>query len=738
MTSTLEKMLKSGVENNTPEDIKSDKVFDYTNDNGFTFTLTRELVYKLDLKSWFDAYEKEAQVSTAGIRGPQNILYPHDTRFPINTIGVTLATLAKALVLLEKYPAKELVKLCASEVRYNSRIYLDIISRIQAAQGITTLIPTSKQTIPIWLASFLAFKLDLVGAEYITSSHGISVKNATKDLNDQGSQFLPSESLEFVGKIREILNTAENEGKYEIKFSSAQDAGINQDVMSRLNNGIDLYTEYLKEGVACRENIEQIKKSGKKIVIDSAGGCSYNTLGKILEKLEIADHFHWLNIKEDPFFHGIGKDVIDGAFYDWSLDVTVIAKNEKGEEYFPVINSLNYGEKLAQMPIGTVSLITDPDHDRLNIVQIEDAKNTAKVKSAGVDYVKLNDERILSVYSANQAFLMIMDYWAKQLKSRGVFDKHKRFIVKTTASSKSWDEWAKNNNVEVINTPVGFKEIANVTKKIEAKIAKNEQDITVEDIFGNTIHLGNSPRMLFGGEESGGMIVGSENMITSRNGRQALAMREKSASEAVIIASALICSLDIPLWQHLENIYAQNDIKAKFDVREDISYYNESEVDIAKLKASKLSGEAKRTKNDVFYLALAVAVNEGKISFEDAKKILIDAFPDLDFSNLTEVKFVGDGTYLNFSDKFVEIRPSGTDAKTKAYAGGLNKEELLNWARTLGNYGGDLNKEYLQHLGQSYVNEAKDKSLKMYDHFANKDANFEKFEVKDYSGLLSK
>ena len=28
----------------------------------------------------------------------------------------------------------------------------------------------------------LAFKLDLVGAEYITSSHGISVKNATKDL----------------------------------------------------------------------------------------------------------------------------------------------------------------------------------------------------------------------------------------------------------------------------------------------------------------------------------------------------------------------------------------------------------------------------------------------------------------------------------------------------------------------------------------------------------------------------
>ena len=71
--------------------------------NEFTFCLTKELVEKLNLKDWFKAYKKEALVSTAGIRGPQNILYPHDTRFPINTIGITLATLAKALVLKEKY-----------------------------------------------------------------------------------------------------------------------------------------------------------------------------------------------------------------------------------------------------------------------------------------------------------------------------------------------------------------------------------------------------------------------------------------------------------------------------------------------------------------------------------------------------------------------------------------------------------------------------------------------------------
>ena len=96
----------------------------------------------------------------------------------------------------------------------------------------------------------MAFKLDLVGAEYITSSHGISVKNATKDLNNQGSQFLPNESLEFVNKIEEILNTVDKTGEYKIEFSSSNDVLIDEKSMERLNNGIDLYVEYLRANVA--------------------------------------------------------------------------------------------------------------------------------------------------------------------------------------------------------------------------------------------------------------------------------------------------------------------------------------------------------------------------------------------------------------------------------------------------------------------------------------------------------
>ena len=726
----LENMLKESVEKNTPQYIKEDKIFDYSDKNSFVFRLTKEYVEKLNLRTWFEGYKKEALVSTAGIRGPQNIIYPHDTRFPINTIGMTLATLAKALVLKEKYPNDEHVKLVGCEVRYNSKTYLDIIARIQAALNIRTLTPVNRQTIPIWLASFLAFKLDLVGAEYITSSHGISVKNATKDLNNQGSQYLPDESIEFVNKIEQILDEVNKKGYYEIKFSSSDDELIDEKTMDKLNNGIDLYCEYLKNGVASEKNINTIKNFENKIVIDSVGGCAYNTLSKILENLGIKDNFVWLNKEEDPFFHGIGKDIKNGSFYDWSLDVTVLAKDENGVEYFPVVKSLNYGEKLKNYPLNTVVLITDPDHDRLNIVQVISKNKIEIVKKAGVDYVELDEERILCIFSANQSFLMIMDYWYKSLDKNTNSD---YFMVKTTASSKAWDEWAKSKGIKIINTPVGFKEIASAIKKIEAQYEKNVENITIYDIFNKKIELGKNPRMIFGGEESGGMIIGAIEPIKSLNGRVALAMREKSATEAIVVASALISSIDTTLVENLQNIYDENNIISRYDVRVDIAYYNESEPDIDKLKKAKVLGEAKRTKNDIFYLALAMAKLENKVTLEQIKEILSSTFAELDFSNLSDVIFVGDGTYLDFDDKFVEIRPSGTDAKTKAYAGGSDKQLLIKYADCLGNYSGDLNEAYKKYINEDYVQKCKDESFRVYSKYTLKDEDKREFKIPNYT-----
>lgn len=747
----LENELFKSVYDKTPDYVKNLNLMDFSQDGEFSFVLKKEHLAPYDkdtnpeglnLEDWFANYAKEAKVSTAGIRGPQNILFPQDTRFPINLVGIVLATLAKALVAKEKYADKRIIKVAGCEVRYNSQLFLDAIARIQAANGIETLVPVGKKTIPIWLASFLAFKLDLLGGEYITSSHGISVKNATKDLNSQGSQYLPEESMEFVDKIQKIFDEVNKNGSYEIKISAKDNPLINESVMKSIDDGVDLYVEYLKSGVAKDVNLNLIKNFKSKIVIENVGGSAYRTLSRVLKKLDIEDKFVWFNTEEDPFFHSIGKyDVTpkgEKAFYDYSVDATVLAKKSDGTKFFPVIDTLHYDEKLKQYPIGTVVLITDPDHDRLTITQTESSDRISELKSLGIDYIDFGDGRVLTVFTANQAFLMLMDFWAKQLKVQGLWENHPRFMIKTTASALSWDEWAKNNGVKVVNVPVGFKEIANIMKKVELKLKNNPNDnVVVDDVFGNSIDLGINPRLLFGGEESGGMIMGTEELIKSQHGRCAVAMREKSATEAIVVASALVSKLEesgIYLSQYLKEVFSDNNIIGKFDTRVDIAYYNESEPDINKLKEAKITGEALRTKNDMFYLSMAIAKRQELISLNDIKAVLNDNFnkDGLSFDNLKSIKFVGDGTYLEFDDKYIEIRPSGTDAKTKAYGGGLDKSEIEKYATVLGNYSGDRTKKHIELIPEKAYENCKQDAMDYYLAFVDKDANNEPFVVPEY------
>lgn len=743
----LENELFKSVYDKTPNYIKNLDIMDFSNSGEFTITLKKEHLYPYDentnpeglnLYDWFANYAKEAKVSTAGIRGPQNILFPQDSRFPINLFGIVLATLAKTLVANEKYKGKQILKIAGREVRYNSELFLDAIARIQAANGIKTLVPQGRKTIPIWLASFLAFKLDLVGGEYITSSHGISVKNATKDLNSQGSQYLPEESMEFVNKIDEIFKETEKNGTYEIKVSAENNPLIDEKIMAKLNDGVNLYVDYLKSGVAKSGNLNLIKSLKNKIVIENVGGSAYRTLSRVLSKLSISEKFDWFNTEEDPFFHSIGKyDVTpkgEKAFYDYSVDATVVAKRKSGEKFFPVIETLHYDEKLKKYPIGTCVLITDPDHDRLTVTQTEPASRAAYLSENGIDYVKLDNDTLLTVFTANQAFLMIMDFRAKQLKSEKAWDNHPRFMIKTTASASAWDEWAKNNGVKVVNVPVGFKEIANIMKKVELQI-KNapNKEVKVDDVFGREINLGVNPRLIFGGEESGGMIMGGEELIESLAGRKAVAMREKSATEAIIVASALIAKLkDKPMSDYLKEIFEENEIVKRYDTRVDIAYYNESEPDINKLKADKIEGEKKRTQNDLFYLSMAMGIKKGLMTIENVREVLNDTFKSLIFDNLEEIKFVGDGTYLKFDHKFIEIRPSGTDAKTKAYGGGSNKEMIETYANILGNYDGTRTTLHKKFISDEFYENTKDLAMDYYLEFVDKGANNEEFVIPDY------
>lgn len=715
----MERQLFVAVEQNTPDKFKQ-PLFPQNLRGSFTFLLTKKLIDDLNLWEWFKNYKKEAQVSTAGIRGEQNVLYPWDTRFPINQIGIVLATLGKSLVALEKAQGGQIRKIAGCEVRYNSRKYVELIARIQAAQGIHTYVPKDFHSIPIWMVSFLIFKLDLDGGEHVTSSHSVSIKNATKDLNDQGSQYLSEESMEFVKKIKEILKMAEKPEGYPICFSALKDEHIDFGFLEKKNDGVDLYVDYLKKGVATCANLNLIREAEPSIIVDCVGGCMYQTMRTIFEKLRIVKMVKWLHVEEDPLFHNIGKLDYDPktrekGYFDLGCDFSIL----------DVVETADYKTKLKEKdaPVGTIIEVTDPDGDRLIVCEIESADRKEKLQELGIEYLDMGDGRLLNVYTPNQSFLMTMDFHMKQLKEAGLWDKRPRFIIKTTPSAMAWDQWANANGIKVVNVPVGFKEIAAIMKKVERQMLTTpNQEIVVRDVYGENIKLGIQPRLVFAGEESGGMITGPEELIESERGRKAIAMREKSAGEAMVLVTALtaLCKKErIHLSDYLEKLFEENQIIGKYDIREDITYYNESEPDPEKLKMEKQEGERKRDKNDLFFLGLAIALRESRIELEQAREILADAFPELDFSTLEVVPFVGDGTYFKFSDKFVEIRKSGTEAKTKAYASGANKDDCRRFAKEFGQYSGELTHLYKRDIGEDYLKNVEKKARCIYLEFLN-------------------
>ncbi len=521
-TEELEKEYLATVEANTPPEIKGHPIFDLGNENEFTFTLTAELVERWRLEEWLAAYRREAQHSTGGIRGPQNVLYYWDTRFPINQLGVALATIAKILVLKESNPGREFHKIAGGEVRYNTDQYVELISRLEAALGVTVHQPTVHLT-SVWMASFIIFMNDYDGGEYVSSSHAISSKTATKDLENQGSQFLPEMSLAFVAKIVEMIAQAKTPEGYTITIAAKNHPLIRKDF-----DGFKRYADYLRKSVATKPSMELIHNAAQKglrLMFDVSGGCMYQNMVPLFKELSMPDVFDWRNGEEDPFFHGIGKtrrkNPVTGneEFFDLSCDVSLPE----------VARTMGYEWVCRDKPVGYTLLYTDPDGDRLIMGQVEHAAAAPFLEEIGADYMRLDDERVLTIYHPSFTFLLLMDFHMRQLKKSGLWNDHPRFIITTSPSPRSWSEWASANGMKAVITPVGIKEIATVMKKAEKQMFSNpDAEPVVEDVWGNQVALGKDPRMVFGGEESGGMVIGPEETIQSTGGRRALAMREKA------------------------------------------------------------------------------------------------------------------------------------------------------------------------------------------------------------------
>ena len=91
-------------------------------------------------------------------------------------------------------------------------------------------------------------------------------------------------------------------------------------------------------------------------------------------------------------------------------------------------------------------------------------------------------------------------------------------------------------------------------------------------------------------------------------------------------------------------------------------------------------------------------------------------FP-LKFDDLLDIKFVGDGTYILFETKCLEVRPSGTDAVNKAYSYGQDQWESIKYSQAFSSYNGDRTPLHIKYIPEDFHNNIEDYSFTVYSDY---------------------
>lgn len=719
-------------------EIQNSPPFALESDEASSFTFTKEIAQKINLRNQIEVFAEEAKVSTAGVRENQNVVCPWDHRFRINEYMFALMAEAQTRLVKELQaeriaeipavdietirerlgmsvavveeifdrPLEQVVELVRSvpvravggEVRSNTSRFTDLMSRIYAAHGLPVLLtedPHCKDTSNIYLWSFLVFALGLSGGDYFTSSHGAPQKQSDKILAPDGAQFLPDKYARIVDHLFAILEEIESGKGFTIQLAARNDKNLIRRLSySRLAR---LYGDYLRTGPASPLALSKIKQAihqGLRLTLDFFGGSGYKSLHAIFRELEIDGVFSdgYLRTEEDPFFHNIGFRVAkkkDGSGLEVvhdSVDASVPT----------VVQSCNYDQLLKDAPVGRLVFNVDPDADRFVVGQVLPKEEAQALDELGIAHIKVGSERVFAILSPNQFFLLLAENDRQIAIEDGTWKDTNPFDIHTYVSALAWDEWAEFHNIPVVRVPVGFKEIAAIVRQVEEQLAEADGgEVRVTAEAGQEVSLGARPKLHHAGEESGGKIGGPVKMIPNVLGQQILAVREKSSGEACVSAVSLAAGLYLNggnesaegmyLHRVLAKVFQDSDVKNPMESRGDIIHYNEAIFDPAELAKAKKEGIAERVVFNAYFEKLARGLDDGSSSLDEVKATLTTAIPGLAelWEALESITIWSDGLQFWFRDgnskgiRDMCIRPSGTDAKTKIYFDGTDKASMV-------------------------------------------------------------
>ena len=411
-----------------------------------------------------DAFYKNLEFGTGGLRG---IMGVGTNRMNKYTVG--MATQGLANYILKHVEGDDIKVVISYDSRNNSKEFAKITADVLSANGINVFIfdnirPTPEMSYAVRLKGAVAGVM-------ITASHNPKEYNGYKVSWSDGGQVTSPVDKEIVEEVSKITEPS------QVKFQSDTRCGYIETM------GKDVDELYLRDLLSLSLSPEACEKhSDLKIVYTPLHGCGVRLVPEILKRKGFKNVIHVPD-----------QDVSDGNF------PTVFSPNP--EEHSALEMALAKAEETG----ADLVLATDPDADRMGIA------------------VRDNDGRMV-LMNGNQTASMLTYYILTRWKELGKLDSTK-YVVKTIVTTELITDICKSFNVPVYNVLTGFKYIAEIVKREEAK--------------GN--------EFICGGEESYGFNVGEF-------------VRDKDAQvacEMIAECAAWAAEQGMTLYQLMQKIYSE-------------------------------------------------------------------------------------------------------------------------------------------------------------------------------------
>lgn len=292
------------------------------------------------------------------------------------------------------------------DTRHLSQEFANEIAKVLGTNGIEVILPETFKSTPE--LSFAVRYLKTTAGIMITASHNPKNYNGIKVYGPDGGQLLTEPSLElsrYIDTVEDPLNIQTDD------LETLQERGL---IMPFKEETTKAYKDAVKELVGLFE------KAQTKTVLTSLHGTCLPLLSDVLEDLSYTNY--------------VVEEVQSKPNGDFP---TVNIANPEAEDTFDL------GKKLAATEDAQLVLATDPDADRLGIVE--------RYQDGSTRY-----------FNGNEIGLLLM-----KLRNQQMSDEQHKYIIKSVVTSALSEKLAQSLDIGVINVLTGFKYISEQLKNLE-------------------------------------------------------------------------------------------------------------------------------------------------------------------------------------------------------------------------------------------------------------------------------